>query len=81
MTGPTDTGQGKGDEEILIRKIYSLPYHIRLKMFQELRLTRKHDEDLDDETLNEAYFERAVKMKKVGQIWKWLENHKKGSKP
>ncbi len=71
----------QGNEMQLVMKIYSLPYHIRLNMFKELALTRKHDEDLDDGTLNDAYFERAVKMKKVAQMWKWLENHEKENKP
>ena len=69
--------QGKGSAMELVMKIYSLPYHIRLKMFQELALTRRRDQDLDDKSLNEAYFKRANKMKKIGQMWKWLENYEK----
>lgn len=81
MTDPTGTSQGKGSAMELVMKIYSLPYHIRLKMFEELALTRKHDQDLDDKSLNEAYFRRAKKMKKIQQMWKWLENHEKESGP
>lgn len=78
---PTDTAQENGSAWDLVLKIYSLSYVTRLKMFQELGLTRKNDENLDDKSLNEAYFKRANKMKKTQQMWKWLENHEKENKP